>query len=1105
MSSIAFIVHSKNEEEVVRFCTLNKPLLANTKILATKTDKNKIESVLDRKINFTSSLESKGDVSVASKASKGEVAAIFYFSPPNDALPGLISLIHSCNKKKVYLALDAYTGDTVIQMLVSEKVLTPAATGAMLQRKETVNKHLTQSKSSKYTTGMIEFSPVLNKAEMWSNQQLLYFLTQNDLDYLRAVYLDTGPAEKGTKAELFTKHETKSNLLQVKSGSVPELIELLTLSDSEALRNIFEYDHFVRDWLMTFHSFSNPKEFLDLLKQRYHQCFEESDPEDAIESAKAVMFIIKLWVRMEFAADFALDETLCNSLKRFLDKEVSSKLPALSSETREFLEKNLEIFKNKPEPDLKHAPQPIIPKRGKDATSLGSISDVDPLEIARQITVMEANVFRELRAKEFVRTAWTKKNARDIAPKLTQFIELSNRVSQWIVTEILKLKAYEEMAELIVKFIKVGRHMLLFNNFSGVIEVVTALNNPAIGKLKGAWILVPTKNKDILEEISEIISPLGHYKNYRFAFHHRNIDQPCIPILAATLSDLNGYEEVFSNTTTDGAVNWAKMIRIASRIWETLSINAYYEFKPVPMIQEYIMSSTLWSDSLTTCAIADLREKNIAKQIEQKDANKRHSKRRSTSNMSLYIDQEDGARDQLSDKDWSYLITTAEEPKSYKKGQVILEAGSPNDKLYRIKCGSVKVVKEVNGVETAVATMKENAMFGEVSMLLRSQKGTATASIVADGDVEVWVLDIEFVLTLIESKPFLAEKLNRILAIKLAQRLRDLGNTKKSSDSNKKSRRLKEDQKDSDDKLDKATTEKSKIKENVDKFLKRVGLEEVAIRYQECSLKLDANFRGTLVITPIHIGFFGRVFGRKEQFYFPFTAISDIKKNSKYLIINRKGDEVALNIHDIEDREELFTFLNSMWHYQSTSNSKRERKKSEKKLKTEVTKDIKSSWLPSPSDWDVILKGARTVTYQKDDVIMKDGERVRRIYQLLNGECRFEKVIDGQTKVLGYLGNDGSDHLFGEISFLEGGKASASVVCDKDNTQISIIEGYFLEVLFQYTPELSGRFYHYLAHILSKRLKQREAALQQNIQESNSDQKDKKKKKHDSQKSASRS
>ena len=161
-----------------------------------------------------------------------------------------------------------------------------------------------------------------------------------------------------------------------------------------------------------------------------------------------------------------------------------------------------------------------------------------------------------------------------------------------------------------------------------------------------------------------------------------------------------------------------------------------------------------------------------------------------------------------------------------------------------------------------------------------------------------------------------------------------------------------------------------------------------------------------------------------------------------------------------------------------------------------------NKWLPSPEDWDLILKGARTVTYKKDDVVIREGEQFRRIFQLARGECRFEKVIDGKVKVLGKMGKDSKDDkyvfgkvffiiksygqllaqkkfssknsLFGEISFLEGGRASASVVCDKDDTQIAIIEGYFLEILFEYYPDLPGRFYHYLAAVLSKRLKQRE-------------------------------
>ena len=86
-----------------------------------------------------------------------------------------------------------------------------------------------------------------------------------------------------------------------------------------------------------------------------------------------------------------------------------------------------------------------------------------------------------------------------------------------------------------------------------------------------------------------------------------------MPILAATLSDLNGFEEVFSNKMADGSVNWKKMSRLADRIWENVSLNCMYNFRPVKELQEMIENAFVWRESATTCAIADLRMRELAK------------------------------------------------------------------------------------------------------------------------------------------------------------------------------------------------------------------------------------------------------------------------------------------------------------------------------------------------------------------------------------------------------------------------------------------------------------------------------------------------------------
>ena len=126
-------------------------------------------------------------------------------------------------------------------------------------------------------------------------------------------------------------------------------------------------------------------------------------------------------------------------------------------------------------------------------------------------------------------------------------------------------------------------------------------------------------------------------------------------------------------------------------------------------------------------------------------------------------------------------------------------------------------------------------------------------------------------------------------------------------------------------------------------------------------------------------------------------------------------------------------------------------------------------------DRALILKGAKCVTYQKDDAVINQGDQFQRIFQLSRGGCRIEKMDDtGQRAVLGRMvPDDGA--VFGEISFLEGGAASASVIADENDTQVFVIEGYFLNVLFEKYPSMGGRFYHFLAQMLSKRLKQRES------------------------------
>lgn len=142
-------------------------------------------------------------------------------------------------------------------------------------------------------------------------------------------------------------------------------------------------------------------------------------------------------------------------------------------------------------------------------------------------------------------------------------------------------------------------------------------------------------------------------------------------------------------------------------------------------------------------------------------------------------------------------------------------------------------------------------------------------------------------------------------------------------------------------------------------------------------------------------------------------------------------------------------------------------------------------------DWEVILLGSQIVTFKKDEAVVVDQvTQHQRLYYILSGTCRIEKAVDPSSedskskkrsdlissktgKLL--LGHMYESETFGEISFLFGGRASASVIADSEEVKLYLIEGRFLDILFVKYPSLAGRFYHYLSSVLAHRLKKQEA------------------------------
>ncbi len=103
----------------------------------------------------------------------------------------------------------------------------------------------------------------------------------------------------------------------------------------------------------------------------------------------------------------------------------------------------------------------------------------------------------------------------------------------------------------------------------------------------------------------------------------------------------------------------------------------------------------------------------------------------------------------------------------YPKGAVVIEENSLGKALYLIRGGRVGVYKGEN--QKLLATLKEGDLFGEMSLI---EDGLTSATVKAEDDVELVVLNRDAFKALIDSNEKLGLKVYKSFCRVLSERLR---------------------------------------------------------------------------------------------------------------------------------------------------------------------------------------------------------------------------------------------------------------------------------------------------------------------------------------------
>ncbi|XP_075942276.1 rap guanine nucleotide exchange factor 1b isoform X10 [Anarhichas minor] len=178
----------------------------------------------------------------------------------------------------------------------------------------------------------------------------------------------------------------------------------------------------------------------------------------------------------------------------------------------------------------------------------GTLHDFRSHEIADQLTLLDAELFYKIEIPEVL--LWAKEQNEEKSPNLTQFTEHFNNMSYWVRSLIIQQEKAQDREKLLLKFIKIMKHLRKLNNFNSYLAILSALDSAPIRRLE--W---QKQTSEGLEEYCTLIDSSSSFRAYRAALSE--VEPPCIPYLGLILQDLT-FVHLGNPDLIDGKVNFSK-------------------------------------------------------------------------------------------------------------------------------------------------------------------------------------------------------------------------------------------------------------------------------------------------------------------------------------------------------------------------------------------------------------------------------------------------------------------------------------------------------------------------------------------------------------------
>ena len=373
---------------------------------------------------------------------------------------------------------------------------------------------------------------------------------------------------------------------QIEAATIKVLIEKLANEEAQ--------DHdYMRIFLLTFRHVLKPIEFLELLVQRLkmempanptpqqQQYFEKW----AWKIQYRVINFVKKWMESCWY-DFHNEPKMLATLAIFIRQAGDSpKVKNLAPQLEQTIKKQTEMAIAE---ERKAAEKRKI-ELTVTISSTTTFVSLNPVSVARQLTLIEFEQFRKIQPQELMVYLWgdpREKKETDLTVNLTGYVNRFNKISFWVGTEICTVPQIKKRVQIVEKFIQVIKVLRELNNFNTLMAIVAGLNHSSVQRLKKTWEALSSRSHTILKEVETLMTPAGNYAAYR-DIEKRKYPY-FIPFFGLMMKDLIFANDGNPKKLEDGLINFGKLRFLANAVQRIMIFQSNpYDLETEPAYYSY--------------------------------------------------------------------------------------------------------------------------------------------------------------------------------------------------------------------------------------------------------------------------------------------------------------------------------------------------------------------------------------------------------------------------------------------------------------------------------------------------------------------------------------